>query len=191
MELVLKEFDTVCETEGFIRKLDVDLVCEVIERDELRVEGGEERRDNNGRAYYFDHNTRTTQLERPEFEVGGMVSNRSSSSLRDDFLERRTISMEDALVEVEETAEVQDGGDPWWLESDPFLENDEGVWSGSQSVDAEPGSPDSALPPESQESQEEKLRNEFLYFLCDTFSCALSCLCIPGCPFSAYKPTSR
>ena len=62
--------------------------------------------------------------------------------------------MEDALREVDETAEVQDGGDPWWLESDPFLENDEGVWSGSQSVDAEPGSPDSALPPESQESQE-------------------------------------
>ena len=42
MELVLKEFDTVCETEGFIRGLDVDLVCEVIERDELRVESGEE-----------------------------------------------------------------------------------------------------------------------------------------------------
>merc|ERR1719367_1112122 len=80
-------------------------------------EGWEERRDNNGRSYYFDHNTRTTQLERPEFEVGGLVSNRSSSSLRDEFLERRTISMEDALVEVEETAEVQDGGDPWWLES--------------------------------------------------------------------------
>ena len=38
MELVLKEFDTVCETEGFIRGLDVDLVCEVIERDELRAE---------------------------------------------------------------------------------------------------------------------------------------------------------
>ena len=117
-------------------------------------EGWEERRDNNGRAYYFDHNTRTTQLERPEFEVGGMVSNRSSSSLRDDFLERRTISMEDALTEVEETPEVQAGGDPWWLEPDPFLENDEGVWSGSQSVDAEPESPDSALPQESQEPQE-------------------------------------
>ena len=109
-------------------------------------EGWEERRDNNGRAYYVNHNTRTTQLERPEFEVGGMVSNRSSSSIRDDFLERRTISMEDALRDVQEIPDVQEGGDPWWLEPDPFLENDEGVWSGSQSVDAEPESPDSAEP---------------------------------------------
>ena len=36
MAMVLKEFGAVCETEGFIRKLDVDLVCEVIEQDELR-----------------------------------------------------------------------------------------------------------------------------------------------------------
>ena len=41
------------------------------------------------------------------------------------------------------------------------------------------------------QSQEEILRNEFLYFLCDTFSCALSCLRIPGGPLAAYKPTSR
>ena len=117
-------------------------------------EGWEERRDNNGRAYYINHNTRTTQLERPEFEVGGLVSNMSNNSLRDHFLERRTISMEDALSDGdEETPQAPQGGDAWWLEPDPFFENDEGVWSGSQSVDAEPESPDSALPAESEVSE--------------------------------------
>ena len=129
--------------------------------------GWEERRDNNGRVYYIDHNTRTSQLVRPG--LARQASNPPIQDVRNTYMDRRTISMEDTQHEDNDDTTFGDLDDRPLEESEsatttPEDDTVQSAFGGLLVTDQDtqensPTTPPASAPHASTEEYEEEMEN--------------------------------